>query len=199
MLTTLMPSSATRFLKSFVINDRHIRLIHASSFQLDSTSSPLSFRDHESVFRGHSSMSLLRGWLVFRLCSIGSFVANAESLLALGNRTLGKEITVSVVKETFFKQFCAGETQEEVWRTMQQLQSQGVSAILDYAAEDDVGIVGNKVPSRAVTPSACSSMATASSTSTDPSCTLTPHACPKEGVNAVARVYDYKSEQQCDR
>ena len=34
--------------------------------------------------------------------------------------------------------FCLpGETSEEVWTTMRRLQAKGVSAILDYAAEDD--------------------------------------------------------------
>jgi hypothetical protein len=103
----------------------------------------------------------------------------------------------TIVLEIHLCQFL-GETQEEVWRTMRHLKSQGVSAILDYAAEDDVG-EGRVVPSTTVTPIPLDNAPQDPTTMTEPSCSLAPHACPKECVNAVARVYDYKSEQQCDR
>lgn len=45
---------------------------------------------------------------------------------------------MSLVRQTFFKHFCAGETKEEVIPLMKRLEKFGVSGIMDYAAEEDV-------------------------------------------------------------
>jgi|LauGreSBDMM110SN_4_FD.fasta_scaffold18414_2 proline dehydrogenase len=66
---------------------------------------------------------------------------------------------------------------------MKQLQGRGVSAILDYAAEDDVGGGDNSTSHAGPkgTPTVKSNMRG------------------KDKKDAVARVYDYESEIQCDR
>lgn len=68
---------------------------------------------------------------------------------------------------------------------MEKLQNRGVSAILDYAAEDDVGAC--PAPTRSSKP---------------PDESLKGHPTVVKGTEnkeAVARVYDYGSEAQCDR
>lgn len=52
---------------------------------------------------------------------------------------LSQRLTDMVVKQTFFKQFCAGENASEVLPLMNKLHSRGVGSILDYAAEADLG------------------------------------------------------------
>ena len=69
----------------------------------------LAFRDHEAIFRDVPSRELIRAYAVFRLCGIRAFVDNAQYLLALGNRILGKQVTRNIIKHTFFKHFVAGE------------------------------------------------------------------------------------------
>ena len=40
---------------------------------------------------------------------IKPLVRNADSLLAFANRVLGAQVTQSIVRQTFFKQFCGGK------------------------------------------------------------------------------------------
>ena len=48
---------------------------------------------------------------------------------------LGKAATERIVKETFFKQFCGGETTEDLKPCIDMLNRSGINGILDYAAE----------------------------------------------------------------
>ena len=73
---------------------------------------PLCFDNPEACFRGKSTLELAMTFTVFRACGIGPLVRNADTLLKLSKRVLGSSITGSLVKATFFKQFCAGEDQQ---------------------------------------------------------------------------------------
>lgn len=53
-------------------------------------------------------------------------------------KIIGKNATLALVRQTFFKHFCAGESKEEVIPLMKRLGKFGVSGIMDYAAEEDV-------------------------------------------------------------
>ncbi len=75
----------------------------------DTSRTELDFRDHERIFKGQTTGQLLRAWVVFRLCSIPAFVDNAQHLLNIGNRLLGKQLTHGLLKMTFFNHFCAGK------------------------------------------------------------------------------------------
>jgi proline dehydrogenase len=75
------------------------------------------------------------------------------------------------MKHTFFKHFCAGENSTEMKPVIDELQANNIGPILDYAAEnDDDG----------------------TSASDDILSTQPP-------FNQPARIYDYKSEKECDR
>ncbi|KAG2499525.1 hypothetical protein HYH03_002471 [Edaphochlamys debaryana] len=129
--------------------------------------SPLDFGDHAAVFEGQSTGQLLRAYGVLRACGFKPLVSHAEWLLGTSRRLLGAGATDALVKASFFKHFCAGEDVGEVQRTVDRLRGLGVGAILDYAAEDDVGHA-NATP--AATPNA----------------NATPAATPNAGTTATA-------------
>eukprot|EP00873_Tetraselmis_striata_P015855 jgi/Tetstr1/436119/TSEL_024966.t1 len=82
---------------------------------------------------------LLRSVAIFTTCKQKWLVTNAEQILRTSAMALSQRLTDMVVKQTFFKQFCAGENASEVLPLMNKLHSRGVGSILDYAAEADLG------------------------------------------------------------
>ncbi|GIL74745.1 hypothetical protein Vretimale_2382 [Volvox reticuliferus] len=150
--------------------------------------SALSFSDYRTVFEGQSTWRLLRAYGVLRICGLKPLTNHAEALLTTSRRLLGDKATDALVKSTFFAHFCAGEDVPEVQDTVDRLQAVGVGAILDYAAEDDVGpttAAASKQPAPGVEPAM-----EARSGLSEPS----PRA-----LGVVGRTYDYASEEQCDR
>mmetsp|Transcript_8741 Transcript_8741/g.11611 ORF Transcript_8741/g.11611 Transcript_8741/m.11611 type:complete len:490 (+) Transcript_8741:563-2032(+) len=109
--------------------------------------------------------------LVFACCQIKPLVNNAEAVLSLSEKILGATITRSIVKSTFFDQFCGGEDEKGIRPAINSLRKSGIGGILDYAAENEGenGITGS-----------------------DEIISNPPY-------NQPARVYDYKSESECDR
>ena len=103
-------------------------------------------------FQAKSDAELLRALFVYRACTIRPIVRHAERLLHLSNRLLGVGLTRALLKRTFFGQFVAGETAEEVVPVVDRLEKSGLGAILDYAAEADVsgehGGTGHAVSAR---------------------------------------------------
>ncbi|GIL48230.1 hypothetical protein Vafri_4911 [Volvox africanus] len=153
------------------------------------TSTPaLSFSDYRTIFEGQSTWQLLRAYGVLRICGFKPLVHHAEALLATSRRLVGEKATDNLVKSTFFAHFCAGEDVPEVQGTVDRLQAVGVGAILDYAAEDDVGPTTAAAAKQAA-PGAEPAVEAASGLS-EPS----PRA-----LGVVGRTYDYASEDQCDR
>ena len=101
--------------------------------------SPLDFDDVTHSFKSKTDAELLRALLVFRVCTIRPIVRHADSLLSLSQSVLGRRLTHALLKRSFFAQFVAGETAEEVQPVVDRMRAAGVGAILDYAAEADVG------------------------------------------------------------
>lgn len=89
---------------------------------LSSSTSPVNFNDTRVAFSNVSSTRLLRALLVFKACSLKSFVANADRLLKTSYLILGKSLTEAIVRRTFFSHFCAGETAETIKPTVDGLQ-----------------------------------------------------------------------------
>ena len=98
-------------------------------------------------------------------------MTHAESLLNLSTKILGRTITNSLVRHTFFNHFCAGTNSVDMKPVIDKLQECNIGPILDYAAESEEeeddnteGIIFTQPP-----------------------------------FNQPARIYDYKSESECDK
>ncbi len=98
--------------------------------------STMNFDDTNLAFGGRSTPDLLRAYAVFRLCTFGPLVRNAEAALSLSNSVLGSTVTDQVVKRTFFKHFCGGEATDDLRPCIKLLNDNGINGILDYAAEN---------------------------------------------------------------
>jgi len=110
---------------------------------------------------------------------------HSDALYSTSKKILGDKLTHALVKATFFKHFCAGEDQPEVYRTMKRLQSRGIGGILDFAAEGD-----DVQPSAPTAPPATPT--TASANPKQP-------VAPGQLGQAVARQYSYVDEDTCDK
>jgi len=129
------------------------------------------FNDPKSAHETKSFSELLSSLVVFRLCRMPMLVHNSEFLMSVSNNILGTTITNTIVKNTFFKQFCAGESATDIKPTLSKLKSCGIGGILDYAAESDIP-------------------------DTEPYGLTTDIV--SEAPNQPARVYSYESESKCD-
>ncbi len=78
-----------------------------------------------------------------------------------------------MVRHTFFRHFCAGETAKTIRPRVEKLRKGGVAGILDYAAEADITQMTANPEQEATTQAY------------------------KEG-DIACRVYSYESERQCD-
>jgi len=156
------------------LSTAHInRMSEQKTQKKQNKSNLLDFTTCETAMTSKSNLELFRSILVYRICRIPFLVHNASSLLSLSYKMLGPIITNKVIKMTFFDQFCAGEDVQNIQAKLRNLNEFGVGAIFDYAAESDANSVQdderNAISSEKDTP-----------------------------FNQPARVYDYKSEQQCD-
>jgi len=129
------------------------------------------FKDPKSAHETKLFSELLSSLVVFRLCRIPFLVSNSEFLLSVSNNVLGSSITNKIVKNTFFKQFCAGESSNDIKPTISKLKSCGIGSILDYAAESDIPDTGPYGLTSGIV---------------------------SEAPNQPARVYSYESEAKCD-
>lgn len=135
-----------------------------------SSTPTVDFNDTRVAYSAVSTLDLLRGVLVFKLCSIRPLVNHADLILRRAYSVFGRSLTEAVVRQTFFKHFCAGETATTIRPRVESLRRAGVAGILDFAAEADI----NQMVQEPATTAAY-----------------------KEG-EIQCRVYDYQSERQCD-
>ena len=100
--------------------------------------SPVAFGD-SAVAHGHKSiLSLLRSAAVLRSCRFTWLTKNAIPILKRSEQLFGPYLTYqTVLRWTFFKQFCAGEDHVEVKTTLKELEAIDIGSILDFAAEAD--------------------------------------------------------------
>eukprot|EP00744_Colponema_vietnamica_P004938 GILI01007304.1.p1 GENE.GILI01007304.1~~GILI01007304.1.p1 ORF type:complete len:534 (+),score=210.81 GILI01007304.1:81-1604(+) len=90
-------------------------------------------------FATRTTGELLHSLMVFQMCSVKPFVKNGNTLLKLSSKVIGEDATMSLVRHTFFRHFCAGEDMKEALATVRRLKAGGVGAIFDYAAEAAIG------------------------------------------------------------
>lgn len=103
------------------------------------------FASPKSAYRNKSTVELLRALLVFKICGLQPLVKNAEKLFRISSSLLGKRVPLFFIKHTLFAHFCAGR-EVDLAKTLKRLQSIGLFAILDYAAERDVSHKGVSSP-----------------------------------------------------
>ena len=135
----------------------------------------IDFSDSSAAHGQKTTYELLRALAVFRVCQVKWIVDNAKMLLNISNRVLGATITDAIVGRTFYKHFCAGRDSVDMKPVIDMLQRNGVRPILDYAAESEGG---DESADEGV--------------SSEDIVTQPP-------FNQPARVYAYKSEEECDR
>lgn len=108
------------------------------SFEAVADSSRLPKFDDPQSAHGHKSVpELIRSLAVFQMCQFPSLVQYAPKLLSLSTKYLGATLTHAVIRQSFFAQFCAGESEVSMKPTLHTLAHNGIGAILDYAAEDE--------------------------------------------------------------
>ena len=153
----------------------HSSISSATSFSTAAMSPPgdkapdVDFTNPETAFGNKSMFELIRSYTIFRLCTIGPLVRNADKVLTFTRTVFGGTLTDAVVKQTFFKHFCGGETVDDLRPCIGLLNANGINGILDYAAEN--------APDDAI---------------------VTSSQDQNVDVNQPARTYDYSSEDQCD-
>jgi proline dehydrogenase len=130
----------------------------------------------------------------------------ADMLVRQSRRFLGDAITFGVMRRSFMRQFCAGETQADIMPTINMLRQSGIRAIIDYAAEDDVA-AADAPPAAAAAGSNTPQAAAAGGGQQQQQQQQQQQAAvggaptwqPEPSLVAVGRQYSYESEATCDR
>lgn len=135
------------------------------------------FSDARQAYASKTTGELVRAMVVFSLCRVPIIVSNSETLLSASRKILGGTLLDALLKATLFGHFCAGEDEKGIQPVLLKMQESGIGSILDYAHEDDGESGGDK---------------------SDGPRLMVPDAVFQEANNKV-RVYDYESEQQCDK
>ena len=143
---------------------------------------PPRFDDPIVSYEHKSIPQIIQSILVFQLCKVPILVKSANQIIHYSNKLLGQTITNFFIRHTFFYHFCAGEDENDITPTLDKLKQRNIGAILDYAAEDDIGC-NNKNDLKRNSNSVISAK-------TD----IITHP----PFNQPARLYEYESEQQCD-
>jgi proline dehydrogenase len=92
-----------------------------------------SFQNTEIAFRHLSNFELRKMFWLFRAFSFLWFVRAGKSILAFATRFYLPYKWI--IKPTVFRQFCGGETLEEVSSAINSLSAIKMKAVLDYSAE----------------------------------------------------------------
>ena len=109
----------------------------SSTLRTTPPATAIDFSDTRIGFASKSNVDLVRGLVVLFSCQ-EFVVRRADQLISLSRTLFGRTITNALVRSTFFKHFCAGETEAEAIQTMEKLKRFGVGGILDFAAEGDI-------------------------------------------------------------
>jgi proline dehydrogenase len=104
----------------------------------------LSFEDSKTAFKAKSNLDLLRGYLVFQLCSIKFLVDNQKRILDMTRMVFGKRLFSMLMKSTFYGHFVAGQDQHDIRKNVENMMKYGVKSILDYSAEEDLNSPAKK-------------------------------------------------------
>ncbi|KAJ3333724.1 hypothetical protein HDU91_002858, partial [Kappamyces sp. JEL0680] len=98
----------------------------------------LGNRNTARVYKKESTAELLNSLSVLYLCSQSKVVEVFPRLSALAKNARLETLFNSVVKNTFFKRFCGGETETEIIPTMKRFASCNVGSIVALSVEADL-------------------------------------------------------------
>jgi proline dehydrogenase len=197
------PALTTRHLASaspLSLDDHESAPQHSSTPQKSVVNPVPNFDDAQLAYSSKSTADLLRAATSFGLCQVTPLVRHAEGALSLSRKVLGDRTTDGLLKYTLFGHFCAGEDETKIQPAIRALEQAGIGSILDYAAEDD----GSQAAHGDKNKSKLNQHGTANYT------TNNANKIPQQqdasgslltttGIINKARVYDYESEDMCDR
>ena len=103
-----------------------------------STIAQLSDDDNRAAMNAKSTQELLLGLFVYKLCTFPWIVDAAPHIIQWAETLHLQAPVYWFVKNTFFSQFCGGETAEECVATMTRLSQSGINCILDLSIEADL-------------------------------------------------------------
>ncbi|KAF6768261.1 hypothetical protein AHF37_04287 [Paragonimus kellicotti] len=158
----------------------------------------LNFRDPIVAHIAKTNTELLRGLLVYKMCTLPFLVRKNKELMNISRRLLGKRLFRFLMKSTFYGHFVGGEHLDSIKPVVKRIRKYGVKSILDYSVEEDIR------ESEAVE-KVKDSLATVVH---EPD--IRPAAATKEFQTSLrfadrskrvvgARTYFYESEYQCDK
>ncbi|OLY82325.1 Proline dehydrogenase 1, mitochondrial [Smittium mucronatum] len=81
---------------------------------------------------------LIINMIVYKCCSKEWLVKSSPFLIDLANQMGLGWLSNAVVRNTFFKVFCAGETEPEIVETVKRLHKNNIKSMLDLSVESDV-------------------------------------------------------------
>lgn len=98
----------------------------------------LTFDNAKEAYLSKTNSELIRGYLVFQMCSLKLLVEHNKKILKLARSVLGKTLFEKVMKGTFYGHFVAGEDPERIRPVLDRNYAFGVKSILDYSVEMDL-------------------------------------------------------------
>ncbi|KAF4074225.1 hypothetical protein AMELA_G00237080 [Ameiurus melas] len=98
----------------------------------------VDFEQTREAYKSKGSAELLRGLLVFKLCSYDFLVDRNKEIMDLCKKLMGQAVFEKLMKMTFYGQFVAGEDHQSIKPLIQKNRAFGVGAVLDYSVEEDL-------------------------------------------------------------
>ncbi|GAM25868.1 hypothetical protein SAMD00019534_090430 [Acytostelium subglobosum LB1] len=95
--------------------------------------------DVQKIYANKSTSELIFNYVILKICSMKILSDNGLFIIETAQKLGLSRPLYWVVRNTFFKQFCAGETIEETEEFTNRLNLQGIGTILDYSVEDSEG------------------------------------------------------------
>lgn len=130
---------------SFYMYTQSVAQAEAQTMVATPTSTIDELHDKENRIAIHSKSTeeLAMALFVYRLCALPWLVDAAPHLISISEK-LGLQAPVYwIVKQTFFRHFCGGETSEECISSMDKLAQYGINCILDLSVEADLHLDAN--------------------------------------------------------
>ncbi|KAI8340218.1 FAD-linked oxidoreductase-like protein [Chlamydoabsidia padenii] len=92
-------------------------------------------KNDRTAFDSNTTQELFLGLFVYKLCNLPWLVDLAPHAIQLAEKMHLEGLVYGLIKHTFFRQFCGGETAEECQARMDQLGQSGIRCILDLSIE----------------------------------------------------------------